>query len=84
MKLIVSLMAFAVMASLQVECQPSADSRSNWYNYFFEMLNPVWRHHRARLRPFANQMGSPVINIRGARSIKTGKFPNFFSCFYIL
>ena len=81
MKLLFSILAFTMMVSLHVECQPSADSRSNWYNYFFEMLNPVWRHHRARLRPFANQLGSPVINIRGARSIKTGKTTNYMKCF---
>lgn len=52
-----------------VESQPLSDARSGNMNFFFEMLNPSLRQHRARLRPFGNQLGSPVINVRGARDL---------------
>jgi hypothetical protein len=70
MKLLLSLVVslFACVA-VNVECQPLADARANYINFFFEMLNPSWRNHRARLRPFSNQLGSPVINVRGARDL---------------
>ncbi len=72
MKFLVSVLSLTFLVSSLVDCQPSLDSRSNYYNYFFEMLNPVWRHHRARLRPFTGQLGTPTINIRGARSVDDG------------
>jgi hypothetical protein len=49
------------------ECQPIADSKTGNINFFFEMLNPTFRHHRARIRPYLNQLGSPLVNIRGTR-----------------
>lgn len=69
MNFIIGLAVLCVMGALQVECQPEADSRENYFPYFFEMLNPSFRHHRARLRPYASQMGSPIVNIRGTRSV---------------
>jgi hypothetical protein len=79
MKLLLSLMGLLACVAVNVECQPLADSKSNYINFFFEMLNPSWRNHRARLRPFSNVLGSPVINVRGARDLsdqleKLGKY----------
>jgi hypothetical protein len=59
----------ACLSFVSIECQPLADARSNYINFFFEMLNPSWRQHRGRIRPFSNQLGSPMLNIRGARDV---------------
>jgi len=56
--------------ALSVECQPQADARFNWVPYLAEQFNPTFKHHRARFRPFASQLGSPIINVRGSRSIE--------------
>ena len=69
MKLALSLASLLVCMAVSIECQPLADARSNYINFFFEMLNPSFRQHRGRLRPFLNQLGSPVINIRGSRDV---------------
>jgi hypothetical protein len=63
------LSLFVACATVSVHAQPLADAKSNYINFFFENLNPSWRQHRSRLRPFANQLGSPVINIRGSRDV---------------
>jgi hypothetical protein len=34
-------------------------------NHFFEYLNPAWRLHRARLRPFVYSNPDPVWRIQG-------------------
>lgn len=69
MNFILSLASLTVLIALNVECQPLADSRNGYINFFTEMLNPSFRQHRGRLRPFASQIGSPVINVRGARDV---------------
>lgn len=63
-----SLCVFLWLA-INIDCQPLADSKRGNINFFIEMINPSFRQHRARIRPFVNQSGSPTINIRGTRSI---------------
>ncbi|CAF0904012.1 unnamed protein product [Brachionus calyciflorus] len=70
MNFILSVTLLALSLSVNIECQPLADSKNNFVNFFVEMLNPSFRRHRARLRPFTNQLGSPVINIRGTRDVE--------------
>ena len=72
MNLVLSLLACVLVVSqIQVdECQPIADSKTNYINFFFEQLNPSWRQHRARIRPFSNSLGTPTINVRGARDLE--------------
>jgi len=69
MNFVLSSLALLACLFACAQSQPIADARSNYYNYFFELLNPSWRQHRARLRPFGNQNGSPIANVRGQRSV---------------
>lgn len=69
MNILCGLIASLVLLVFGISCQPLADSRSNYINFYMEMLNPSFRQHRARLRPFGNQLGSPILNIRGARDV---------------
>ena len=68
-KLFTSCLTFALLFIENIKCQAIEDGKTNHINFFFEMLNPQFRHHRARLRPFLQQLGAPVINIRGTRDV---------------
>jgi hypothetical protein len=69
MQMILSLVALVACMSLSVESQVLADVKSNNFNALQELVNPSWRHHRSRLRPFVNVAGSPFVSVRGARSV---------------
>ncbi|RNA30452.1 hypothetical protein BpHYR1_036212 [Brachionus plicatilis] len=51
-----------------VHCQALADSKSNYINFYKEMLYPAFRRHRGRIRPNHGNRGSPINKIRGSRS----------------
>lgn len=53
--------------------QVLADSKSKNINFYKEILYPSFRRHRARIRPFARLLGSPIIRIRGTRDINNNK-----------
>jgi len=65
--LFVSLMALATLAV--VSAQPASDFRATSFNSLQELVNPSWRQHRGRLRPFSQLSGTPIYNVRGARSV---------------
>jgi hypothetical protein len=69
MNFLLSSLALLACLFACAQSQPIADARSNYYNYFFELINPSWRQHRARLRPFGNLLDTSLVNIRGRRSI---------------
>jgi hypothetical protein len=52
---------------LMIDGQPIAFDRSG-LSFYYELINPRWRNHRTRIRAFTSTLGSPVANIRGARS----------------
>lgn len=62
---------FAIKIILTVNSQPLANPVHNLINSFIEELNPAFRRHRARLRPYRQQFGSPMISERD-----TEKFGN--------
>ncbi len=79
MVLTISLILMLAISSLEVKSQPVKDV--NGQGRFYELLNPRWRSHRARFRPFSSVWGGPMANIRGARSIKGGSLAIFaFIC----
>lgn len=51
-------------------CQALADSKSNYINFYKEMLYPAFRRHRARIRPNNKNRGSPINKIRGSRNVR--------------
>jgi len=65
-----TFIAVASLVIVNIECQPLNDARFGFIPYLAEQFSPVLRHHRARLRPFTTQFGSPIINVRAGRSIK--------------
>ena len=72
MKIIFGLLVGIILEYLMINCQPLA--KNEQINLFIEMMNPSFRRHRARIRPFLSQWGSPMISIRGTRDTeKTSK-----------
>ena len=69
MNLILSTVILSITITINVNSQPLADSKNGFVNFLVEMINPSFRRHRARIRPFTNQFGSPVINIRSGRGL---------------
>lgn len=69
MNIVKSILILSIIITVNVYSQPLADSKNGFVNYLIEMINPSFRRHRARLRPFTNQFGSPVVNVRGARQL---------------
>jgi hypothetical protein len=67
LKLVIGLLSLLNITKV-IDAQVLSDSKSSLAQ-FFENLNPVWRHHRARLRPFLSSLGSPMVSVRGVRSI---------------
>ena len=60
--LLIGLLCFAAIAINNVSAQ---DGRFQQMNLFFEYLNPAWRLHRARLRPFVFSNPDPVWRSQG-------------------
>lgn len=71
---VLALIALSSILIVSIECQPLNDARFGFIPYLAEQFSPVLKHHRARLRPFTTQFGSPIINVRAGRSIKEGTF----------
>ena len=53
--------------------QVFSSSKSKNIDFYKEMLYPSFRRHRARIRPFARILGTPIIHIRGARDTNNNK-----------
>lgn len=85
MNCILSIVFLACSTLLIVESQPIAFDQSGLALYF-ERINPRFRNHRNRLRPFVNTLSSPITNVRGARSTMEKKAPSDLEpkaeCFY--
>ena len=73
---LLTLVALSSVLFVSVHCQPLADSRFGFIPYLAEQFSPVLKHHRARLRPFTTQFGSPIANVRAGRSVTGRKFIN--------
>jgi hypothetical protein len=71
MQFFLTLILFSCATFTNVQSQPIPFDRSG-LSFYYELINPRWRNHRSRLRPFTNVLGSPIANIRGARSTKEG------------
>lgn len=65
MKIIFFLLIVIGLEYLLIDCQPLG--KNDKLNLLIEMMNPSFRRHRARIRPFLSQWGSPMISIRGTR-----------------